>query len=228
MFSRPRIKLKSVHISCNCHRQNSTNPHSTLFTFVIFKWKNKKQKEENNAPRLCMKSVRTHASMLLYTKESEEGSLYKMKSTWICSLHFNPSPSVHRASANQITVQCLASGNSSMFPLATSGIGFLIWNRNKMNFSWKENSFYLQLQTIIIKTIVWHLGGFNSWHVTPSHSNHMVAMISTATQTHLFQPQWTKISWCNKACNSCSWRASFKRTLSAFSCFLSCIHCCSL
>lgn len=74
-----------------------------------------------------------------------------------------------------------------------------------MNFSWKENSFYLQLQTIIIKTIVWHLGGFNSWHVTPSHSNHMVAMISTATQTHLFQPQWTKISRCNKACNSCSW-----------------------
>lgn len=117
---------------------------------------------------------------------------------------------------------------SSMFPLATSGTGFLIWNRNKMNFSWKENSFYLQLQTIIIKTIVWHLGGFNSWHVTPSHSNHMVAMISTATQTHLFQPQWTKISRCNKACNSCSWRASFKGTLSAFSCFLSCIHCCSL
>lgn len=94
MFSRPRIKLKSVHISCNCHRQNSTNPHSTLFTFAIFKWKNKKQKEENNAPRLCMKSVRTHASMLLYTEESEEGWLYKRKSTWICSLHFNPSPSV--------------------------------------------------------------------------------------------------------------------------------------
>lgn len=94
MFSRPRIKLKSVHISYNCHRQNSTNPHSTLFTFAIFKWKNKKQKEENNARRLCMKSVRTHASMLLYAKESEEGWLYKRKSTWICSLHFNPSPSV--------------------------------------------------------------------------------------------------------------------------------------
>lgn len=223
MFSRPRIKLKSVHISCNCHRQNSTNPHSTLFTFAIFKWKNKKQKEENNAPRLCMKSVRTHASMLLYTKESEEGWLYKRKSTWICSLHFNPSPSVcteHQPIRSQSSVL--------LFPLATSGTGFLIWNRNKMNFSWKENSFYLQLQTIIIKTIVWHLGGFNSWHVTPSHSNHMVAMISTATQTHLFQPQWTKISRCNKACNSCSWRASFKGTLSAFSCFLSCIHCCSL
>lgn len=223
MFSRPRIKLKSVHISCNCHRQNSTNPHSTLFTFAIFKWKNKKQKEENNAPRLCMKSVRTHASMLLYAKESEEGWLYKRKSTWICSLHFNPSPSVcteHQPIRSQ----------SSVLPVetSTSGTGFLIWNRNKMNFSWKENSFYLQLQTIIIKTIVLHLGGFNSWHVTPSHSNHMVAMISTATQTHLFQPQWTKISRCNKACNSCSWRASFKGTLSAFSCFLSCIHCCSL
>lgn len=115
-----------------------------------------------------------------------------------------------------------------VLPVATSGTGFLMWTRNKMNLSWKENSFYLQLHTIIIKTIVWHLGGVNSWHVIPSHSNHMVAMIRTATQTHLFQPQWTKISQCNKACNPCNWRASFKRTLSAFSCFLSCIHCCNL